>query len=633
MTPRQVLTKFWGHAAFRPLQEEIVQSVLDGKDTLALLPTGGGKSICFQVPALLRPGVCLVVTPLIALMKDQAEGLKKRGIPASAVFSGMPSDEITRHLDNCLYGNTKFLYLSPERLGTDTMRDYIDRMQVCLLAVDEAHCISQWGYDFRPPYLEIARVRELIPNVPVIALTATATPEVVVDIQEKLAFRQPDVFSKSFERKNLTYYVFKEEDKMSRLLRILDKTPGSGIIYVRNRRHTREIDEFLRKNGYSSSHYHAGLSSADRNKRQEDWINGRTRIVVSTNAFGMGIDKPDVRFVVHMDLPDSIEAYFQEAGRAGRDGKRSHAVLLFEESDLRNLRRFHETSFPPLEEIRRIYRLLGNYLGVAIGAGMDASFDFDLASFCAQYGVSRLIAHSALQLLEREGYIMLSPLEDSVSRLHVHIGPEDLYRFQVSNPSFDPFIKLLLRSYSGIFTDPVIVSEKELARRAGLDEDKVVGILKYLTGLGVLRYTPRKYLPQMVFTTERLDESNIQLSPASYRQRKEAAERRMLAVVNYVTGSTHCRSQQLLRYFGETDAPRCGTCDICIQRNKTGLSELEFDNLLKWIKPILKKAPHSPSELMLMMPDLDEDRLIRALQWLRDSGKVNTDGQGRFRWN
>ncbi|MBE0641078.1 MAG: RecQ family ATP-dependent DNA helicase, partial [Bacteroidales bacterium] len=410
MTPKQVLTKYWGHAAFRPLQEEIVNSVLAGKDTLALLPTGGGKSICFQVPALLRPGVCLVVTPLIALMKDQAEGLKKRGVSASAVFSGMPLDEITRHLDNCLFGNTRFLYLSPERLGTDMMRDYIDRMQVSLLAVDEAHCISQWGYDFRPPYLEIARVRELIPGVPVIALTATATPEVVLDIQEKLEFREPNVFSMSFERKNLTYYVFREEDKLNRLLRILDKTPGSGIIYVRNRRHTREIDEFLRKNGYSSSHYHAGLLAAERNKRQEDWIKGRTRIIVSTNAFGMGIDKPDVRFVVHMDLPDSIEAYFQEAGRAGRDGKRSHAVLLFEESDLRNLRRFHETSFPPLDEVRRVYRLLGNYLGVPVGAGLDAAFDFDLASFCGQYGLARLVTHSAMQLLEREGYVVLSPV-------------------------------------------------------------------------------------------------------------------------------------------------------------------------------------------------------------------------------
>ncbi|HRZ76669.1 MAG TPA: helicase-related protein, partial [Bacteroidales bacterium] len=474
--------------------------------------------------------------------------------------------------------------------------------------------------------------RELIPGVPVIALTATATPEVVVDIQEKLAFAQPNVFSTSFERKNLTYYVFKEEDKLGRLLRILDKTPGTGIVYVRNRRQTREIDEFLRKNGYSSSHYHAGLPAADRHARQEAWINGRTRIMVSTNAFGMGIDKPDVRVVVHLDLPDSLEAYFQEAGRAGRDGKHSHAVLLYEETDLRNIRRYHESSFPPLDEIRRVYRMLGNYLGLAVGSGMDASFDFDLASFCQQYALPRLVVHSILHLLEREGYLMLSPVEDSVSRLHIPMGPEDLYRFQVSNPAYDPFIKLLLRSYSGIFSEPAIINEKELARRAGLSEENVVGVLDYLNQLGVLRYARRRLLPQLVYTTERLNETDLFIAPGAYREREVAAARRLGAVVEYATGASKCRSQQLLSYFGQHDPPRCGLCDVCLQRNRTGLSELEFDSLVGLVKPLLRKEAMAPEQLIMKLEGMDEDRLLKVLQWLRDAGKVVVDPQGRFRW-
>lgn len=631
-TPKQILLKHWGHASFRIPQEDIINSVLAGRDTLALLPTGGGKSICFQVPALIKPGLCLVVTPLIALMKDQVEGLKKRGISAEAVFSGMSSEQIARILDNCLYGNLKFLYLSPERLGTDVMRDYIDRMEVSLLAVDEAHCISQWGYDFRPPYLEIANVRELIPGVPVIALTATATPEVVKDIQFRLDFKEENVFKKSFERKNLTYFVFKEENKRERLLRILDKTSGSGIVYVRNRRHTQEIDEFLQRNGYSSSFYHAGVAATLRHKRQEEWIKGKTRVIVATNAFGMGIDKPDVRFVVHLDLPDSLEAYFQEAGRGGRDGKKSYAVILFEEADIRELKRFKDAGFPPLEDVKKVYRCLGNFLGLALGAGRDTSFDFDLADFCEQYHLPKLLVHNALSLLEREGYLLQSPFDDAQSKLHIHLRQDDLYRFQVANPSFDPFIKLLLRSYSGIMTEAVSINETELARRAGIAEERLISAILNLQKQDVVKYFPRKVLPQIVYTTERLDESHLDLSPAKYRERKEAAEIRLKSVEEYIRSVTHCRSQTLLNYFGETNAPRCGTCDICRERNKADLSELEFDSIIDKLKPLLREHPHSLEEIIANFGPVNEDQFIKALHWLRDADKLKVDKEGKYSW-
>jgi ATP-dependent DNA helicase RecQ len=631
-TPKQILQKHWGYSSFRPPQEEIIQSVLEGRDTLALLPTGGGKSICFQVPGMMMRGVCLVVTPLIALMKDQAEGLKRRGIPAEAVFSGMHPDDISRKLDNCLYGNVKFLYLSPERLRSDMMREYINRMEVNLLAVDEAHCISQWGYDFRPPYLEIAQIRPLVPGVPVIALTATATPEVITDIQEKLEFRAQNVFNKSFERKNLTYFVFQEENKLARLLRIIEKTPGTGIVYVRNRRQTKVIDDFLGKNGHSSTHYHAGIDASLRHHRQEEWIRGKVKVMVATNAFGMGIDKPDVRFVVHLDLPDSLEAYFQEAGRGGRDEKESVAVQLFEEADIRELERFLEASFPPVNEIRSVYRKLGNSFNLAVGAGRDAAFDFDLTAFCERYSLSKLLVHHSLRLLEREGYIMLSPFDETLSRIHIHIRPDDLYRFQVAQPAYDPFIKLLLRSYSGIMTDPVVISEKELARRAGVSEDRIIYALKYLQKMEVLRYYPRKTMPQIVFTTERMDEDQLIFSPAHYRIRKETARKRLDSVIDYVRSQTRCRSQMLLSYFGEERAPRCGKCDLCLARNKTGLNELEMDALVDMLKPVLKKEAKSLEELIRISGKTDEDEILRVIFWLRDAGKIKVNSNGEYRW-
>lgn len=631
-TPKQILLKYWGYANFRPLQEDIIHSIMEGNDTLALLPTGGGKSLCFQVPAIALDGVCLVVTPLIALMKDQVANLKRRGIAAVAIFSGMSKEEISRHLDNCLYGNTKFLYLSPERLSTDMMREYISRMKVGLIAVDEAHCISQWGYDFRPPYLEIAKVREILPGIPVIALTATATPEVVIDIQDRLAFKQHNVFQASYERKNLTYLVYKEEDKIGRLIRILDKVEGSGIVYVRNRRHTQEIAERLTGLGIKADYYHAGLSSDERSRKQDDWVKGVLRIMVATNAFGMGIDKPDVRVVVHVDLPDSLEAYFQEAGRGGRDSKRAYAILLWEESDARELKRYHHDAFPDLSVIRLAYRHLGNFVGLPVGAGMEQSFDFDLSGFCVQYKLSKVTAFNALRLLEKEGYIIFGAEDESISRFRIRLGKNDLYRFQVANPSFDPFVKLLLRSYPGVFTESVAMSEAELGRRAGIDETKVKQWMNALHKLEVIEYAPRKTKPQLVFLTNRLEESHIFLSPENYRERKSMAEKRINSVLKYIQTKTRCRSQQLLGYFGEVKAPRCGTCDVCRERNKAGLSELKFDLVIEKIKPLLHNKRMTLTELLTQVRGIPEDTIHQVLRWLVDSGKVVMDDEGKIVW-
>ena len=407
-SPNDILKQYWGFDSFRPLQEDIIQSVLDGKDTLALLPTGGGKSICFQVPALVKEGICIVISPLIALMKDQVYNLQKRGIAAVAIFSGMHYKDIDRILDNCIYGNTKLLYLSPERLTSDLVRERIKKMKVSLIAVDEAHCISQWGYDFRPPYLQIAEIREYLPKVPIMALTATATPEVVKDIQEKLEFKRGEVFQQSFLRENLAYVVLEEEGKMEKLFKVLTGVRGSGLVYVRNRRKTKEIAMFLKKYRITADYYHAGLTNEERSQKQEAWINDKIRIIVATNAFGMGIDKPDVRVVVHMDLPDSLEAYFQEAGRAGRDGQKSYAVLLYNQGDKLDLERRFELSFPPLKEVRLTYQALGSYLQLAVGSGEGESYDFDLVEFSRVYGFSTVKTFNCLKVLERAGWIALS---------------------------------------------------------------------------------------------------------------------------------------------------------------------------------------------------------------------------------
>jgi ATP-dependent DNA helicase RecQ len=614
------------------MQEEIIQSVLDGKDTLALLPTGGGKSVCFQVPALAMDGVCLVITPLIALMKDQVENLKKKGIKAVAVYSGMHRNEIQMAFDNSIYGDVKFLYLSPERLQTEQFQHTLRKLKVCLLAVDEAHCISQWGYDFRPPYLQIADIRKFIPKAPVLALTATATPDVIKDIQKNLDFKSENVFRKSFERKNLTYVVLKEEDKNGRLLRIMKKVPGTGIIYVRNRKKTVETATFLRKNGIKADFYHAGLDMQTRSKKQDAWIREEIRIIVATNAFGMGIDKPNVRLVVHIDLPDSIEAYFQEAGRGGRDEKRSFAVTLFNQADLAKLQENLEKEFPPVEKIKEIYQSLGNYFQLPVGSGKDESFDFEIYTFCRNYGFNPVIVYNSLRFLEREGYIMMNESLEMPSRIHFETDREGIYRFQIEHKSLDPFIKLLLRSYSGVFAEFVQVNETELSNRAGIKVEEVVSNLQKLQKAGILSYAKKPGKPQVVFAVERLDLKNLVISPVNYHERKRFATIRMESMIEYMTSDDQCRSQMLLKYFGEANAPRCGRCDICLERNKMNLNELEFNQVRDKIKALLQQRPLTLAELVYEAGIYGEAHILLVIRWLEDKGAVTRDEQMRYAW-
>jgi ATP-dependent DNA helicase RecQ len=630
---KKILLKHWGYSSFRPTQEEIICSVLDNRDTLALLPTGGGKSICFQVPVMAQEGVGLVVTPLIALMKDQVENLNSKNIKAAAIYSGMNSHEIEVAVNNAIHGLLKFLYLSPERLETELIKTNIAKIKVCLLAVDEAHCISQWGYDFRPSYLNIAKIREYIPQVPVLALTATATSTVVKDIQEKLEFPVFNLFQQSFERKNLTYVVLNEEDKKSRLLKVARNLQGSGIVYLRSRNRTREIAEFLIKNNVSADFYHAGLDNQTRAHRQDAWKRGKVRVMVATNAFGMGIDKPDVKFVVHLDIPESLESYFQEAGRAGRDGKQAYGIMMFHSSDLPEVIKAHEQQYPPVKTIRQVYHALGNFFNIAIGSGKDVSCDFDFNAFCNNYNFPLKIAASALKFLEKEEFIMLHDFIDNESRLFFRASKEDLYRFQVKNAAFDLLIKTVLRSYSGLFSEFANISESDIARRVGTTEKTVEKMLMDLEKSEILIYRKKRSMPQLTFLTERLDGSSINISDQHYHLRKENAGKRLKAVIDYLETRTKCRSQQLLEYFGEKKANRCGKCDVCIERNKVDLSELEFDTIVNMIKPLLQSSSLFMKELTEKVEGMNEEKTIKVIQWLLDNGKIIYDETQRLRWN
>lgn len=610
-----------------------MQSAIDGNDTLALLPTGGGKSLCYQVPGMAMDGLCIVVTPLIALMKDQVQALNGKNIKAVGIYHGMSKVEIDNAIDNCVYGDVKFLYLSPERLVTDMMRARIQKMRINLLAVDEAHCISQWGYDFRPPYLRIAEIRTLIPNTPILALTATATTQVVQDIQDKLDFKDARVFQKSFERKNLAYMVFKEEDKLNKLLRICKKQNATGVVYVRNRKRTREIADWLVQQKVSADFYHAGLSSQERDAKQDAWMKERTRVIVSTNAFGMGIDKPNVRFVVHMDLPDSPEAYFQEAGRGGRDGNKAFAILLFNKADIQNLEQFHERSYPPLKEIRKIYNCLGNHFQLAIGSGKDQSMPFDIHKFAKAYSLNTFFIYNALGFLEKEGYLASSEALANPSRLMFLVSNEELYRFQVANPRYDPFLKMLLRSYTGLFTEFTRINEEDIARRNGVPVENVKKILLDLHNMKILHYKEQNQKPVITFLEERLAASDLRISKEVYSERKAFARKRMEAMIQYVTSETKCRSLYLLAYFGETGGKRCGQCDVCLERNKAGVSTYEFNQVMKYIKPKLQKDEVS---LEMLIDDLDlnlaEEKVLNVLRYLKDNGKIIESGDGILKW-
>ncbi len=628
---RKILQKYWGYPAFRPLQLEIIESVAAGKDTLGLLPTGGGKSITFQVFSLSAEGMCLVVTPLIALMKDQVENLRNRGIRALSLHSGMSSLEIKTTFDNAVWGDYKFLYVSPERLESEIFLERLKSMNINLITVDEAHCISQWGYDFRPSYLKIAALRPLLPGVPVLALTATATPRVVGDIQDKLLFTEKNVKSMSFARTNLAYMVRGKEDKLGYLVKTLQRAKGSGIVYMRNRRGTREVADLLRKNEIPADFYHAGLNSELRHRRQDEWISGKTRVIVATNAFGRGIDKPDVRFVIHVDLPDSLEAYFQEAGRAGRDGKKSVAVMLFNNADKQKLKKHLSVIFPDIEYVKRIYEAVCNFLQVAVGFGKNQVFDFPLESFAEKYKFQVAQVYHSLKIIQRQGYFEFTEEMDSPSRVYFLVNRDDLYKFQIANEAYDGFIKLLLRSYTGLFTGYVVIEEDLLAARASTTTQVICNFLKHLSSNRIIDYIPRKKTPYIYFTRERSEQEKLFFSKENYDLRKQDFRDRIEAVIHYASSSTKCRSQMLLDYFGEKNAERCGICDVCLERNQLGLSKLEFDQILEVIRLGLSE-PLLPEELLFRFgPDNDKYRLV--LRWLLDNEKVVRRIDNKLEWN
>ena len=618
---RQVLTKYWGFTSFRPLQQEIIQSIADGKDTLGLMPTGGGKSLTFQVPAMACEGICLVITPLIALMKEQVARLISMEIKSVAIHSGMSAEEIEIGLENCIYGDYKFLYISPERIATKIFRAKAPKLNVSIVAIDEAHCISQWGYDFRPSYLKIRDLRDLLrEGVPFLALTASATPPVIEDIMKNLEFREKNVLRISFERKNISYLVRRVEEKSSYLIDTIKKVNGSGIIYVRSRKKSREMAELLRNNGISADYYHAGLPPGIRDKKQASWSGGETRIIAATNAFGMGIDKPDVRFVIHLDIPDSIESYFQETGRVGRDNKASFAVLLYTEADRSRLTDSIRQKFPPVEKIKDVYEALCNFLQVPIGSGKDNVYDFNMSGFVAKYRLPVNETYNCLLFLQREGYLEFTEEINNPSRVHFTVGRDDLYKFQVANEAYDGFIKLLLRSYTGMFTDFVAINEEVLSRKAAIPGDTIYKMLVRLSGQNIIRYIPGKKTPLVIFTEERLERKALFISPENYLYVKEKYQARLGKMIEYAESANKCRSVMLLEYFGE-EAGRCGTCDVCRERNELDMSKYEFDLILEEIKSILSKSRPVTEDLVKMV-NYPEDKTVKVLRWLLDHDKI-----------
>ena len=626
---RAILSKYWGYPSFRPLQEEIIDSVMAGKDTLALLPTGGGKSICFQVPAMAMEGLCLVITPLIALMKDQVAHLIEKGIPAAAIYSGMHSDELDLAYNQAVYGRLKFLYVSPERLQTDTFIEALKKMNVCLLAVDESHCISQWGYDFRPPYLKIAEIRPYMPKTPVLALTATATAKVVDDIQIRLGFKQKNVFQSSFERKNLTYNVFHEADKYGILRRKLEAMmEGSAIVYVRNRKRTQVIADWLNSVGISATFYHAGLDTKTRDERQDLWMKGKVKVIAATNAFGMGIDKPDVRLVIHMDLPDSLEAYFQEAGRAGRDLKPSEAILLVSPADIKKLQDDLMQSFPELERIKLIYSALGNYFNIPVGARENVSYPLVINDFVKRYGFSIIEVFHTLKILEKEGFLVLSDSFDEPSKVLIKASRDDIYGFQVNNPQFSELIKCMLRSLPGVMTDFVKINEEVLAKKVGLTADKVTEQLKKLDAYHFLTYIPRNDKPQVLFLSEFVDTKHLNLSKENYHDRKKEAEARVKAVIDFVNNDEECRSVQLLRYFNEKTRQNCSRCDVCQSRGK---NRVLYGTIEEKLKSVMREESQSVREVLSQCREYDDTKVLDSIRFLIDNGVIQMDGEGKVR--
>ena len=620
---QEILKQYWGYDSFRDLQEEIITSIGEGKDTLGLMPTGGGKSITFQVPALAQEGICIVITPLIALMKDQVHNLRKRGIKALAVYSGMTRQEIITALENCIFGDYKFLYISPERLDTEIFRIKLRSMKVSMITVDESHCISQWGYDFRPAYLKIAEIRELLPGVPVLALTATATPEVVKDIQARLNFHEGNVFRMSFERKNLAYIVRKTDNKTSELLHILRRIPGSAIIYARNRRRTKEITELLVNEEITADFYHAGLDNAVKDLRQKRWQNGEVRVMVATNAFGMGIDKPDVRVVLHLDLPDSPEAYFQEAGRAGRDGKKAYAVILYSKSDKTTLHKRVVDTFPDKEYILNVYEHLQYYYQMAMGDGFQCVREFNIEEFCRKFKYFPVPVDSALKILSQAGYLEYTDEQDNASRILFTLRRDELYKLREMGAETEALIQTILRSYTGVFTDYAYISEASLSIRTGLTREKIYNILVTLTKRRIVDYIPRKKTPYIIYTRERQELRFVHIPPSVYEERKVRYEARIKAMEEYVTSENVCRSRMLLRYFGEKNEHNCGQCDVCISHRATDvtLSEDSFEELKQQITELLAQKPLLPVEIANKI-EAERERVAEVIHHLLEEGAL-----------
>lgn len=626
----KILKQYWGYDQFRPLQEDIIHSISAGKDTLGLMPTGGGKSLTFQVPAMTMKGLCLVVTPLIALMKDQVDNLRQRGIRSLAVYSGMTRQEIITTLENAIFGDYKFLYVSPERLATQLFLSKLRDMNVCMLVVDESHCISQWGYDFRPSYLKIADIRQHLPNIPVLALTATAMPEVIDDIQNQLHFREKNVFRKSFERKNLAYSIKNTEGKVEELVRILSKTKGSSIIYVRSRQRTKEISDFLVQNNFSSDYYHAGLSSADKTKKQNAWKKNETRIIVCTNAFGMGIDKPDVRIVIHTDLPNSIEEYFQEAGRAGRDGEKAFAIILFEKNDSAKLKKRVRDEFPEREFIHHVYNSLSYFFQVAEGS-VGSIFDFNIRQFCATYKLPLLPTHNALKILDLAGYIEYTEEIDNRSRVMFTVYRDELYHYDFDR-EYEQLVNTILRLHTGLFTNYATIDEAEIALRLDSSRKHIYEMLKILAKRNIIDYIPHKKTPLIAYTRPRVESKYISIPRLVNEERKERFEKRILAMSHYAEQTDICRSQLLLSYFGEKDAKPCGVCDICLSKNTPAMTNDKFRKIAAAIKDTLKDGEQNIDFIVNSLSQYPQKEIVNVIRHMADQKGIIID-KGKVRLN
>ena len=625
--PLSILRTYWKFDSFRPLQQEIINSILAKKDTLALLPTGGGKSICFQVPAMAMDGLCLVISPLIALMKDQVENLKKKGITALSIHSGLSRKDVVNTLKIAANSNCKFLYVSPERLQTSLFKEYLPGLGVSLIAVDEAHCISQWGYDFRPPYLRIAELRKELPGVPMLALTASATPVVQKDICEKLEFNQPNVFRQSFERPNLSYSVFKVDSKINKLLEILKNVPGSSIVYCRSRKHTKEIAKLLQLHNIDADYYHAGLSSDERSAKQQQWINDQMRVMVCTNAFGMGIDKPNVRTVVHIDLPDSLEHYYQEAGRAGRDGQRSYAVLLYHENELTDLKSLPAVQYPSMESIREVYQSLMNFLQLPAGSGKDTYYEFDLKEFTRKFDLDVQLVINSLNVLQQEEILGLNEQVFLPPTIEFTSSKEGIFQFENANPPFEPLIKTLLRTYEGIFEFPVSVNEQFLAKLMGVDTSTLVTQLNVLNRTGIIQYNPQKDKPQIYCYHDRVKTEDLRINLKNLESRKQAYAARIEKMLQYVVESEECRSRFIAVYFGDENLKACGVCDNCLRKKTASMNETEFVDIHMRLLKLLQRPLHS-KDVLQHLKGIRKEKAWKVIDHLQAENKIEVDADG-----